>query len=100
EKAIEAYQQSVAVFRKIGDRQGEAQSLNNLGSAYSSLGEYEKAIEVHQQSLAIGKKIEDPQKIATSLNSLGIAYYILDLSLYNYKKLVNPYHVRILAIFR
>ncbi|WP_211517543.1 tetratricopeptide repeat protein, partial [Geitlerinema sp. PCC 9228] len=42
-----------------GDRSGEAKSLNNLGLAYQSLGQYQRAIEYHQQSLAIKQEIGD-----------------------------------------
>jgi len=57
EKAIAFHEQSLAVKREIGKRQGEATSLGNLGSAYDSLGEYEKAIVFREQSLAISREL-------------------------------------------
>ncbi len=39
-KAVEFYQQSLAIQKDIGERQGEALSLNNLGGAYISLKQY------------------------------------------------------------
>ncbi len=47
--------------REIGDRQGEATSLGNLGNAYNSLGQYQQAIDFHQQSLEIAWEIGDRQ---------------------------------------
>ena len=77
QKAIEFYQQSLAITREIGDRGGEAYFYGNLGAVYQSLGEYEKAIEFHQQSLAIKREIGDRGGEANSYNNLGNVYYSL-----------------------
>ncbi|MDJ0537813.1 MAG: tetratricopeptide repeat protein, partial [Microcystis sp. M53603_WE2] len=76
-KAIEFYQQSLAITRKIGDRGGEAKSYNNLGNVYYSLGEYQKASEFHQQSLAIFREIGDRGGEANAWFNLGVTYYKL-----------------------
>ena len=55
DKAIEHYNQALAISREIGDRQGEGSILGNLGSAYDSLGDYAKAVELHTQALAIAR---------------------------------------------
>jgi CHAT domain-containing protein/tetratricopeptide (TPR) repeat protein len=73
-KAIEFYQQSLAIAREIGNRYGEASSLNNLGDTYNSLGQYSKAIEFNQQSLTIFRQIGNRYGEANSLNNLGNAY--------------------------
>ena len=54
---------SPSIFREIGDRRGEGNSLGNLGNAYAALGETRRAIEHYQQSLAIGREISDPRII-------------------------------------
>ncbi|MBD1899170.1 tetratricopeptide repeat protein [Coleofasciculus sp. FACHB-125] len=72
--AIDYYQQSLAVFREIGDRNGEANSLIGLGNAYHSLGQYPLAIDYHQDSLAIARDIGDRDEEASSLGNLGNAY--------------------------
>ena len=74
EKAIDFYQQALAIDREISDRLGEANSLGSLGNAYNNLGEYEKAIDFHQQSLAIKREIGDRLGEANSLGNLGNAY--------------------------
>ncbi|OJJ14674.1 hypothetical protein BI308_24890 [Roseofilum reptotaenium AO1-A] len=58
----------------MGNRQGEAASLGNLGNAYYLLGQYKRAINLHQQSLTIAQEIGDRQGEASSLGSLGILY--------------------------
>jgi len=74
ERAIAFYQQSLDIFKDIGDIQGESISLNGLGNAYYSLGQYERAITFHQQSLDIAKEIGDIQGESASLNGLGNTY--------------------------
>ena len=49
-KAIEFYEQALAIAREIGDRRGEGADLGNLGNAYSDLGEPRKAIEFYEQA--------------------------------------------------
>jgi CHAT domain-containing protein/Tfp pilus assembly protein PilF len=73
-KAIEFYQQSLAIQREIGNRNGFASSLMGLGNAYNFLGEYPKAIEFYQQSLAIQREIGNRNGFASSLMALGSAY--------------------------
>jgi CHAT domain-containing protein/Flp pilus assembly protein TadD len=74
QEALQSWERALQIYREIKDRQGEANSLNNLGIAYRSLGQYQKAIEFHQQSLAIDREIGFRQGEANSLNNLGIAY--------------------------
>jgi len=76
-QAIEFYQQSLEIKRKIGDRNGEVNSLNNLGSAYNALGQPQQAIEFHQQSLEISREVGDRNSEASSLGNLGSAYNTL-----------------------
>ncbi|TRU44988.1 MAG: tetratricopeptide repeat protein, partial [Microcystis aeruginosa Ma_QC_Ch_20071001_S25] len=95
QKAIEFYQQSLAIFQRIGDRGGEAYSYNNLGNVYNSLGEYQKAIEFHQQSLAIKREIGDRGGEGKSYGNLGNVYY----SLGEYQKAIE-FHQQSLAITR
>jgi CHAT domain-containing protein len=93
-KAIEYYQQSLAIKKEIGARKGEASSLNNLGLAYDSLGQYPKAIEFYQQQLAIVKEIGDRQGEANSLGNLGIAYD----SLGQYPKAIEFYQQQLAIV--
>ncbi len=75
EAALESWQQALAIYREIEDRQGIAASLNNLGIVYDSLGQYEPAIDYHQQSLQIQQEIGDRSGIANSLNNLGWTFF-------------------------
>jgi CHAT domain-containing protein len=72
-QAIQYHQQSLEIVRAIGDKQGEGNSLNNLGNAYYLLSDYKQAIQYHQQSLKIDKALGDKQGEGISLNNLGVA---------------------------
>jgi CHAT domain-containing protein/Flp pilus assembly protein TadD len=93
--ALESWQEAIGIYRQLGDRQGEASSLGNLGNAYHGLGQYEKAIELHQQSLVLFQKLGDRPGEASSLGNLGSAYH----SLGQYEKAVEL-HQQSLALFR
>ncbi len=54
-KAIEYYEQALAISREIGDRRGEGDDLGNLGTSLSQSGRDRKAIEYYEQALAISQ---------------------------------------------
>ncbi|MGB6014741.1 MAG: CHAT domain-containing tetratricopeptide repeat protein [Nodosilinea sp.] len=81
-EALQSVGQALAIYREIGDRQGEAKSLGNIGLAYAELGEYEHAIDLHQQAFEIAQQINDREWEAGSLSNLGNAY--LSLGEYGY----------------
>jgi tetratricopeptide (TPR) repeat protein len=56
-KALEYFEKSLAIFRKIGDVEGEALTLKNIGDVYYSWGQYAKARENYEKSLAIFRKL-------------------------------------------
>jgi tetratricopeptide (TPR) repeat protein len=63
--------------RKLQDRAAEGGLLDNLGTAYSALGNYRQAIGCHQQSLAIMRKMGNRPHQRGALANLGNAYYYL-----------------------
>jgi len=76
-RAIDYYEQALAIRREIGDRRGEGNDLGNLGNAYADLGEARRAIGYHEQALAIRREIGDRRGEGNDLGNLGIAYYRL-----------------------
>jgi tetratricopeptide (TPR) repeat protein len=73
-KAIEFYEQALAIARKIKYREGEGGALGSLGNAYYSLGEVRKATEYHEQALVIDREIDDRKGEGVDLGNLGNAY--------------------------
>ena len=76
-EALQSWEQALAIYREIGDRQGEGSALGSLGIAYSSLGQYERAIDFFEQRLAIAREIGNREWEGISLDSLGNAYFSL-----------------------
>lgn len=68
----------MAIKKELDDKQGIADSLNNLGLVYCSKGDLDQALEYHQRSLIIWEELGNRTNIAKSLNNLGNAYQLKD----------------------
>jgi tetratricopeptide (TPR) repeat protein len=86
-EALQSWEDALTIYQEIGNCQGEATSLGNLGVAYNSLGQYKRAIDFHKQHLEISREIGDRQGEANSLGNLGVAYYHLG----QYKRAIEFY---------
>jgi len=75
--AIVKYEEALKLYREAGDRDGEAVSLNNIGSVYSALGEKQKALEYYSQSLTLYRAVGDRRGEATTLGNIGSVYSYL-----------------------
>jgi predicted ATPase len=76
QSAHHLYQQSLARYRELGDKQGIAQVLNGLaGIAFFDEGDPEVAARLFRESLALRREIGDRWAIALSLNNLGVVEY-------------------------
>ncbi|MGB3693426.1 MAG: CHAT domain-containing tetratricopeptide repeat protein [Spirulinaceae cyanobacterium] len=105
-KAIEFYEQSLAVLRELQNSPNwniysELVVLNILGETYSKIGNYSKSIESHQQRLAILRELQDESSQSNTLGNLvkqppgsgdvledlGKVYYLLE----KYDKAIDYY---------
>ncbi|HIF02909.1 MAG TPA: tetratricopeptide repeat protein, partial [Nitrospinaceae bacterium] len=75
DKAIEHYQQALAIARRQGQEGFIANSLNNIGMVYRSWGQFDKAISHLQRALAIDRKLGREAGIATRLSNIGLVYH-------------------------
>ena len=66
--------QSLELSRRIGFLKGEAISLNRIGNAYNSFGNYSKSMEVLLQALQINEKINNVDGIHRNLGNIGLTY--------------------------
>ena len=67
-------EQSLAIQQEIGDRKGEAVTLNNIAQIYDAWGRYEEAFKLLEESLAIRREIGDRAGEAVTSWNLGLAY--------------------------
>jgi tetratricopeptide (TPR) repeat protein len=74
ERAIEYYECSLAIQKKVGEEHGMAATFNKLGSVYQVRGEWGRAMEHYERSLAIQEKVGDRHGISTTFNNLGLVY--------------------------
>jgi tetratricopeptide (TPR) repeat protein len=70
-RAIEHYQQALAIAREAGDRGIESSALGSLGNSYADLGQTGRAVEHYQQALAIAREIGDRGSEGLWLGGLG-----------------------------
>jgi tetratricopeptide (TPR) repeat protein len=71
-KDLDIAQDQLRIFQENGDRQGKANSLENLGLIVKKRGDLAEAERLHRESLAIRREIGDRQGEASSLINLGI----------------------------
>ena len=72
--ALEKYNQALEIQTKIGDKQGIAGTLHNIGVIHEQKGEYQMALEKYNQALEILTDIEDKKEIAKILDKINIIH--------------------------
>lgn len=74
-EALDYYEQSIPIYREIGDKQGEGVTLNNIALVmYYQQGDNEKALQYYEQSLAIRREIGDRGGEGAVLANIGVIY--------------------------
>jgi CHAT domain-containing protein/Tfp pilus assembly protein PilF len=76
-KSIEKYHEALDSYRRASDRNGEAQTLNNIGEVYWLLGELRKALEKYNEALPISRAAGDRRGEARTLHNIGQAHWSL-----------------------
>ncbi|MFZ0389957.1 MAG: tetratricopeptide repeat protein, partial [Calditrichia bacterium] len=51
DRALEYYEKSLEISKKVGDVHGMAQTYGNMGSVYNDKGEWDRALEYYEKSL-------------------------------------------------
>ena len=57
QKALENYEQALAIFQKKGQRPHEGGTLNNIGSVYLAQGRYREALAKFEAALVIHRQV-------------------------------------------
>lgn len=75
--AIQAWQSAQRLYRQQQNLKAIAQTWDNLGMAFRTLGDYTQAIAAYQQQFALVQQLNDRPAIANVLANLGSIYRIL-----------------------
>lgn len=75
EKATQAYQEAMAIYREIGDKRGMSLIFGGLGVVAFTLGNGPDVIDYAKQALTIRQEIDDRQLVGNSFNDIGAARY-------------------------
>lgn len=70
--ALEWHEQHLALARKLGDLQAEAQALGNLGVGYKKLDQLTKAMDYYEQHITLARLIGDRRSAAIGTWNLGL----------------------------
>ena len=76
DKALEAFEESIALTQKIGDEHFYIRALNSLGWLYLSVGNVHRAIEFNQRGAVESRKRGDPEVIVNSELNLADAHLV------------------------
>jgi CHAT domain-containing protein/tetratricopeptide (TPR) repeat protein len=76
-KAIDKYEETLPLQRKLEDRLGEATTLNLIGVRYWDLGDNQKALAYYGQALPLFRALGKPKEEARVLHNFGTAYWEL-----------------------
>lgn len=72
EAALAYYNESLAIYRELGDSRSAARPLNGLGLVSFGQGDFATARSFLEESLAIKRELADPSSISIALNNLGL----------------------------
>jgi non-specific serine/threonine protein kinase len=71
DQAVALHDESLALFRTLGDERGVALSLLTIGTMAQLQGDLARATVHYEESLALFQALDDPRGIAAALSSLG-----------------------------
>ena len=66
QKALAYYEQALPLQQAVGDRGGEAVTLNNIAMVYYALGDSETELFYYERSLPLTIAVQDPSGEATT----------------------------------
>ncbi len=67
----------LSIRETLGDVQGMARVLTNIGMYYGQRNQFQKALGFQTRSLELQQQLENPTSVAIALNNLGVIYYEL-----------------------
>jgi len=74
-RALDLFEQALPILRQVGDRAGEAVTLNNMGEVYRATDQPERALELYEQVLPIMREVGDRPGEAATLANLAFTLH-------------------------
>ena len=71
ERAEKLHEQGLALYRRLGNKEGVAASLTSLGALAYAVGDLERAMLLTRESLALKRELGDERALMSSRNNLG-----------------------------
>jgi CHAT domain-containing protein len=71
------YDRALTLSKESGNSLAEASSLNNIGTVYFNLADWQKALDYWSQSLTLLRPLGYQQHVSVTLRSIGFAYNML-----------------------
>ena len=72
ERALEKYEEALAIWKEISDGEGTARTLNGLGIVYGDTNEFDIARRCFADAIKLAKGLQKPFLLVGPLNNLGI----------------------------
>jgi tetratricopeptide (TPR) repeat protein len=88
-EAMRLYHGALKMYEEVGDRAGQATTLNNIGTVYYGMGQPEQALKYYQQALPLREEVGDWDGLAATLDNIGTVYHSIgqpDLALGYYQQ--------------
>jgi CHAT domain-containing protein/tetratricopeptide (TPR) repeat protein len=76
-RALEKFEESLSIWRSIGDRASEAQTLNFIGLTHRALSDSRKALDCYNLALRLFRDEGDRLGEAETLNNMAVAHHAL-----------------------
>ncbi len=71
ERAQGLHERGLALYRRLGEKQGEAASLTSLGALMFAVGDLDRAVALTRESLVLKRELGDERVLMSSRNNLG-----------------------------
>ncbi len=73
-KGMEYARQALTLSEKIGHEQGISMNLNNLGSAHTTVGNFDSSLVYYQRRLDLVEKMKDTLEVAMTKDNISIIH--------------------------
>ncbi|MCA1557715.1 MAG: hypothetical protein LC731_04145, partial [Acidobacteria bacterium] len=93
-KALESYERALPLYGDTGDAQGEAMTLQNIGTSYYKLNQIGRAFGILTRALYLEKGVGDRRGEAITLKNIAIIWALMGnrrLSVFFGKQAINAY---------